>query len=67
MTRDVRHDPPRRRRAGADPEIDEALFLAELRFAVEGARTAAEERLAALNPGWRPAVSDAGATGARRP
>lgn len=32
--------------------LDEVCFLAELRLAVEGARTAAEEQLARALPGW---------------
>jgi hypothetical protein len=39
-------------RAPRDAALDEACFLAELRLAVEGARTAAEERLARSRPDW---------------
>ena len=35
-----------------DAALDEACFLAELRLSVEGARTAAEERLLRRHPGW---------------
>lgn len=35
-----------------DPSLDEACFLAALRRAVEGAATAAEERLAEGTPDW---------------
>lgn len=35
-----------------DAALDEACFLAELRLSVEGARTAAEERLRRRHPGW---------------
>ena len=50
-----RHDAPAAKRSGpAAPasEIDEACFLAELRLSVEGARTAAEERLERRLPDW---------------
>ncbi len=43
----------RRAATGAEAALDEACFLAELRLTVEGARTAAEERLAQAFPGWR--------------
>jgi hypothetical protein len=39
--------------APEDAALDEACFLAELRLAVEGARTAAEERLARRLPSLR--------------
>lgn len=35
-----------------DAALDEACFLAELRLSVEGARTAAEERLARRHKEW---------------
>ena len=42
---------PSRRVAAEDVSgVDEACFLAELRLAIEGARTAAEERLAKRMP-----------------
>jgi hypothetical protein len=46
---------PRRPRGAVarDAALDEACFNAELRLSVEGARTAAEERLARGLPGWR--------------
>jgi hypothetical protein len=42
----------RRAPRSADAALDEVCFLAELRLAVEGARTGAEERLARALPGW---------------
>lgn len=35
-----------------DPSLDEACFLAALRRSIEGASTAAEERLAKRTPDW---------------
>ncbi len=35
-----------------DTSLDEACFLAALRRSVEGATTAAEERLAKVTPDW---------------
>lgn len=56
MSRTNSHVPARRFRGvkshSPDAALDEACFLAELRLAVEGARTAAEERLARALPGW---------------
>ncbi|MBP7243084.1 hypothetical protein [Amaricoccus sp.] len=56
MSRNHPHVPTRRIRGAKarspDAALDEACFLAELRLAVEGARTAAEERLARALPGW---------------
>lgn len=56
MSRSRQQSQPRRVRGGAarsaDAALDEACLLAELRLAVEGARTAAEERLARALPGW---------------
>jgi hypothetical protein len=53
-TEDHARSPRRRRAASGDASaLDEACFMAELRLAVEGARTAAEERLARRLPGWR--------------
>ncbi|MBP7000568.1 hypothetical protein [Amaricoccus sp.] len=56
MSRNDPHPSTRRVRGAtahsADAALDEACFLAELRLAVEGARTAAEERLARALPGW---------------
>jgi hypothetical protein len=45
---------PRRGHAAptGDSALDEACFLAELRLSVEGARTAAEERLAKRHTEW---------------
>lgn len=35
-----------------DTSLDEACFMAALRRSVEGAATAAEERLASVTPDW---------------
>lgn len=48
---DKRVSTPQRGAAAAAEAMDEACLLAELRLAVEGARTAAEERLRNL-PEW---------------
>lgn len=51
-----RHDENFTAACGATPvddaAFDEACFLAELRLSVEGARTAAEDRLLRRHPGW---------------
>ncbi len=45
-------EPSGRKAPPEDPGLDEACFLSELRRAVEGAPTAAEERLARRDPDW---------------
>ncbi len=45
-------EPSGRKAPPEDPALDEACFLAELRRAVEGAPTAAEERMARRDPDW---------------